>query len=215
MKNILLIGLGRFGRHVAIHLNEMGYQIMAVDREEERVNECVDFVTSAVIGDSTNKEFLRSLGIQNFDECFVTIGGNFQNSLETTYQLKELGAKKVISRAERDVQEKFLLRNGADFVVYPERQMAKWAVIRYAADHIFDYMELDDSHGVFETEIPEEWIDHTIGSLYIRQKYRVNILGIKKNGVLNLTLNPDMKFEKGTTILVIGDYRDIERCFRK
>ena len=201
MKNILLIGLGRFGRHVAIHLNEMGYQIMAIDKDEDRVNECIDYVTSALIG--------------NFDECFVTIGGNFQNSLETTYQLKELGAKKVIARAERDVQEKFLLRNGADYVVYPERQMAKWTVIRYAADHIFDYMELDDNHGVFETEIPQEWIGRTIGSLYIRQKYKVNILGIKKNGKLNLALNPDTKFEPDTTILVIGDYKDIERCFRK
>lgn len=215
MKNILLIGLGRFGRHVAIHLNEMGYQIMAIDKDEDRVNECIDYVTSALIGDSTNKDFLKSLGIQNFDECFVTIGGNFQNSLETTYQLKELGAKKVIARAERDVQEKFLLRNGADYVVYPERQMAKWTVIRYAADHIFDYMELDDNHGVFETEIPQEWIGRTIGSLYIRQKYKVNILGIKKNGKLNLALNPDTKFEPDTTILVIGDYKDIERCFRK
>ena len=215
MKNILLIGLGRFGRHVAIHLNEMGYQIMAVDKDEERVNECIDFVTSALIGDSTNKEFLKSLGIQNFDECFVTIGGNFQNSLETTYQLKELGAKNVIARAERDVQEKFLLRNGADHVVYPERQMAKWTVIRYAADHIYDYMELDDNHGVFETEIPKEWIGRTIGSLYIRQKYKVNILGIKKNGKLNLALNPNTIFEENTTILVIGEYRDIERCFQK
>ena len=215
MKNILLIGLGRFGRHVAIHLNEMGYQIMAVDKDEERVNECIDFVTSALIGDSTNKEFLKSLGIQNFDECFVTIGGNFQNSLETTYQLKELGAKNVIARAERDVQEKFLLRNGADHVVYPERQMALWTVIRYAADHIYDYMELDDNHGVFETEIPKEWIGRTIGSLYIRQKYKVNILGIKKNGKLNLALNPNTIFEENTTILVIGEYRDIERCFQK
>lgn len=111
MKNILLIGLGRFGRHVAIHLNEMGYQIMAVDKAEDKVNECIDYVTSAVIGDSTNRDFLKSLGIANYDVCFVTIGGNFQNSLETTYQLKELGAKCVISRAERDVQAKFLERN--------------------------------------------------------------------------------------------------------
>ena len=141
MKNILLIGLGRFGRHVAIHLNEMGYQIMAVDKAEDKVNECIDYVTSAVIGDSTNRDFLKSLGIANYDVCFVTIGGNFQNSLETTYQLKELGAKCVISRAERDVQAKFLERNGADHVVYPERQMAKWTAIRYTSDHILDYIK--------------------------------------------------------------------------
>ena len=130
MKNILLIGLGRFGKHVALQLNRLGHQIMAVDTDEERVNAILPFVTNAQIGDSTNAEFLKSLGIGNYDICIVTIGGNFQNSLETTSLLKELGAKMVISRAERDVQAKFLLRNGADQVVDPEKQIAKWAAIR-------------------------------------------------------------------------------------
>ena len=138
MKNILLIGLGRFGRHVAIQLNDLGHEVMAVDNNEERVNEVLPFVTNAQIGDSTNADFLKSLGIGNFDVCMVTIGGNFQNSLETTSLLKELGAKTVVSRAERDVQKKFLLRNGADEVVYPEKQIAEWAAIRYTADHIRD-----------------------------------------------------------------------------
>lgn len=123
MKNILLIGLGRFGRHVAIQLNDLGHEVMAVDNNEERVNEVLPFVTNAQIGDSTNADFLKSLGIGNFDVCMVTIGGNFQNSLETTSLLKELGAKTVVSRAERDVQKKFLLRNGADEVVYPENRL--------------------------------------------------------------------------------------------
>ena len=118
MKNILLIGLGRFGKHIAMQLNQMGHEIMAVDINEERVNKVLPFVTNAQIGDSTDAQFLESLGIGNFDICFVTIGDSFQNSLETTSLLKELGAKLVISRAERDVQEKFLLRNGADKVVY-------------------------------------------------------------------------------------------------
>ena len=124
MKNILLIGLGRFGKHIAMQLNQMGHEIMAVDINEERVNKVLPFVTNAQIGDSTDAQFLESLGIGNFDICFVTIGESFQNSLETTSLLKELGAKLVISRAERDVQEKFLLRNGADKVVYPEKQVA-------------------------------------------------------------------------------------------
>ena len=136
MKNILLIGLGRFGRHIALQLNKLGHEVMAVDSNEERVNKILPIVTNAQIGDSTNTEFLKSLGIGNFDVCIVTIGGNFQNSLETTSLLKELGAKLVVSRAERDVQEKFLLRNGADEVVYPEKQVANWAAIRYTADHI-------------------------------------------------------------------------------
>ena len=153
--NILLIGLGRFGRHVAIQLNNLGHEVMAVDNNEERVNEVLPFVTNAQIGDSTNADFLKSLGIGNFDVCMVTIGGNFQNSLETTSLLKELGAKTVVSRAERDVQKKFLLRNGADEVVYPEKQIAEWAAIRYTADHIRDYIQVDEAHAIFEVEVPE------------------------------------------------------------
>ena len=118
MKNILLIGAGRFGRHIAIQLSQLGHQVMAVDTSEDRINDVLPFVTNAQIGDSTNADFLRSLGIGNYDVCIVTIGGSFQNSLETTSLLKELGAKCVVSRAERDVQAKFLLRNGADHVVH-------------------------------------------------------------------------------------------------
>ena len=142
MKSILLIGLGRFGRHIAMHLNELGHQVMAVDKVEERVDAVLPYVTNAQIGDSTNGEFLESLGIRNFDVCIVAIGNDFQSSLETTSLLKELGGKLVVSRAARDVQAKFLLRNGADEVVYPEKQLAKWTAIRYSADHILDYMEL-------------------------------------------------------------------------
>ena len=126
MKNILLIGVGRFGRHLAMELNRLGHQIMAVDRDEERINDCMPFVTNAQIGDSTRLDFLRSLGVGNYDVCYVTICGSFQESLETVSLLKELGAKTVVARADRDVQEKFLLRNGADYVTYPEKQLAKW-----------------------------------------------------------------------------------------
>ena len=165
MKNVLLIGLGRFGSHIAKQLHSLGHEIMAVDVNEERVNKILPFVTNAQIGDSTDAEFLESLGVGNYDICFVTIGDSFQNSLETTSLLKELGAKLVISRAERDVQEKFLLRNGADKVVYPEKQVAKWASIRYTDDHILDYMEVDSSHAIFEVEVPKEWIGKTVESL--------------------------------------------------
>lgn len=133
MKNILLIGLGRFGKHIAMQTSQLGHQIMAVDSREERIIEVLPYVTDAQIGDSTNQDFLKSLGVGNFDVCIVTIGGDFQSSLETTSLLKELGAKKVVSRAEQDVQAKFLLRNGADEVVYPEKQIARWAAIRYTS----------------------------------------------------------------------------------
>ena len=204
MKNILLIGLGRFGRHIARQLNQMGHEIMAVDINEERVNKVLPFVTNAQIGNSTDAEFLDSLGIGNFDICFVAIGGDFQNSLETTSLLKELGAKLVISRAERDVQEKFLLRNGADKVVYPEKQVAKWASIRYTDDHILDYMEVD---------VPYEWIGKTVGGLDIRRKYDINILAVKNEGEVSIAVSPNTVLIAGSTILVLGDYKAIQKCF--
>ena len=210
MKNILIIGLGRFGKHIAMQLNQMGHEIMAVDLNEERVEKVLPFVTNAQIGDSTDAEFLKSLGIGNYDICFVTIGGSF----ETTSLLKELGARLVISRAERDVHEKFLLRNGADKVVYPEKQVAKWASIRYADDHILDYMEVDASHAIFEVEIPYEWIGKTIGKLDIRKKHNINILAVKnEGGEISVAISADTVLNDGSTLLVLGDYKTIQKCF--
>ena len=143
MKSVLLIGLGRFGQHIAQKLYDLGHQVMAVDSDEERVNTVLPFVTNAQIGDSTSEEFLSTLGIGNFDACIVTIGDDFQNSLETTDLLKELGARKIIARASRGVQEKFLRRSGADEVVYPEKQLAAWTAIRCTSEYILDYIELD------------------------------------------------------------------------
>lgn len=214
MKNVLLIGLGRFGRHIAIHLDSFGHQVMAVDTNEARINKVLPYVTNAQIGDSTNAEFLDSLGIGNFDVCIVTIGSNFQNSLETTSLLKEMGAKFVVSRAERDVQAKFLLRNGADKVVYPEKQMAKWTAIRYTADHILDYIELDDKHAIFEVEVPREWVGKSVGQLDIRKKYDINIMAIKENGSLSASVSPETHLAEGSTLLVIGEYKALQKCFR-
>ena len=214
MKSILLVGLGRFGRHVAIKLNELGHQVMAVDKQEQRVDAVLPYVTNAQIGDSTNADFLRSLGIGNYDVCFFTISGSFQNSLETTSLLKELGAKCVVSRAERDVQAKFLLRNGADQVVYPEKQLAQWAAIRYTADHIFDYIEIDKQHVIFEVPIPKNWLGKSIGELNIRKLYGINILGVKSHGETNVTVTPDIVLTDDVTILVIGEYKALQKCFQ-
>ncbi len=214
MKSILLIGLGRFGRHIAMHLNELKHQVMAVDHVEERVDAVLPYVTNAQIGDSTNAAFVESLGIRNFDVCIVAIGNDFQSSLETTSLLKELGAKLVVSRAARDVQAKFLLRNGADEVVYPEKQLAKWTAIRYSADHILDYIELDGEHAIFEIPVPKDWEGRTIGQMDIRKKYNINIMGIKKNGNLELSVTPEMVLEPKGTMLVLGRNRDIQKCFR-
>ena len=210
MKSILLIGLGRFGKHIALQLSQLGHQVMAVDHVEERVEAVLPFVTNAQIGDSTNADFLESLGIRNFDVCIVAIGNDFQSSLETTSLLKELGANLVVSRATRDVQQKFLLRNGADEVVYPEKQLAKWVAIRYTADHIIDYVELDGDHAMFEVPTPRGWIGRTVGQIDIRKKYNINIMGLKRNGKLEMVVTPDTVLSGEATMLVIGEYKDLQ-----
>ena len=213
MKSILLIGLGRFGRHIAIKLDELHHQVMAVDKEDTRVDAVLPFVTNAQIGDATNEDFLSSLGVGNFDVCIVAIGDNFQNSLEVTSLLKELGARMVVSRAARDVHAKFLLRNGADEIVYPERQLADWVAIRYSADHILDYIELDEEHAIFEISVPEEWIGKTIGQLDIRKKYNINIMALKTNDIMNLKISSDTQLLKDSTMLVLGETKHIQKCF--
>ena len=213
MKSTLLIGLGRFGKHIALQLSQLGHQVMAVDHVEERVEAVLPFVTNAQIGDSTNADFLESLGIRNFDVCIVAIGNDFQSSLETTSLLKELGANLVVSRATRDVQQKFLLRNGADEVVYPEKQLAKWVAIRYTADHIIDYVELDGDHAMFEVPTPRGWIGRTVGQIDIRKKYNINIMGLKRNGKLEMVVTPDTVLSGEATMLVIGEYKDLQKCF--
>ena len=213
-KTILLIGLGRFGLHIAKKLNELGHEVMAVDVNEEKINRAVPYVTDAQIGNSTNEEFLKSLGINNFDLCIVTISDNFQSSLETTSLLKELGAKKVVSRAERDGQAKFLLRNGADEIVYPEKQLASWMAIKYSADHILDYIEVDNEHAIFEVSVPKDWIGKTIGEIDIRKKYGINILGIKDGKKLNVNVTPSQILSLELSLLVIGDYKKLKKCFK-
>ena len=213
MKSILLIGLGRFGRHIAKKLDELHHQVMAVDKEDTRVDAVLPFVTNAQIGDATNEDFLSSLGVRNFDVCIVAIGDSFQNSLEVTSLLKELGARMVVSRAARDVHAKFLLRNGADEIVYPERQLADWVAIRYSADHILDYIELDEEHAIFEISIPEEWLGKTIGQLDIRKKYDINIMALKTNDIMNLEISSDTQLLEGSTMLVLGETKHIQKCF--
>ena len=214
MKSILLIGLGRFGRHIAEELNKLGHEVMAVDENEDRVNAVLSIVTNAQIGDSTNAEFLEALGVRNFDVCIVAISGNFQSSLETTSLLKELGAKMVVSRAERDVQAKFLLRNGADEVLYPEKQLAKWAAIRYTSNHIFSYIELDEQHAIIEVAVPEDWQGRSIGELDIRRKYGVNILGVKRENKTDVNISPETVLDADMTLLVLGENQELKKHFR-
>ena len=214
MRSILLVGVNRFGSLLAKQFHDQGHQIMAVDKEEERVNNILPLVTDAQIGDSTNEAFLRTLGINNYDICIVTIGGDFQSSLETTSLLKELGGRFVISRADRDVQAKFLLRNGADEVINPEKQIAEWAAIRYASEHILDYIKLDDDHAIFEVPIPREWSGKSIGQIDIRKKYGITIMAVKEQGKMNLSVTPETVLTAQKTMLVLGERKALQKCFR-
>ena len=134
MKSILIIGLGRFGTHLCMNLSKLDNEIMIVDECEERLEDLLPYVTSAKIGDCTNIKVLESLGVSNFDLCIVCIGNNFQNSLEVTSLLKDLGAKHIVSKANRDIHAKFLLRNGADEVIFPDRDIAEKLAVSLSAD---------------------------------------------------------------------------------
>lgn len=214
MKSVLLIGLGRFGQSVAEKLNELHHQVMAIDKNEERVNEVLPLVTDAQIGDVTNKAFLKTLGVDNYDVCFVAIGEDFQSSLEATALLKELGAKKVVSRASREMHRQFLLRNGADEVVYPEGQLASWAAIRHTTDHILDYIALDSEYAIYDISVPAEWCGKTVGGLDIRKKYNLNLLAVREDGRPSTAVTSDTLLREKQTILVLGKWKDIQKCFR-
>lgn len=214
MKTILLIGLNHLGTMIAQQLHALGHQVLAVDRDEARVNAVLPIVTDAQIGDSTNENFLRSLGIRDFDVCIVTIGSDFQSSLETTSLLKELGGKFVVSRADREVQEKFLLRNGADEVITPEKHIAKWAAIRYGFNNILDYISLDDEHAIYEVSVPAEWMGKAVGQIDIRKRYGINIVAVRQNGNMNLSVTPETVLPRNATLLVLGRQRAIQKCFR-
>lgn len=211
MKTVLLIGLGRFGRHMAQKLKELHHDVLAVDHNEQRVNNILPFVTNAVIGDSTDEQFISSLGVRNFDVCIVAIGDDFQSSLETTALLKDHGAKFVVARASREVHAKFLLRNGADDVVYPEMQMASWAAVRYSSDHIFDYIQLSNDYSIYECDIPFSWIGKSVMDLQVRQQYHVNILAVKSNGVLQPMPGPKYIFQLKDTVLVLGSNKNLQK----
>lgn len=186
-------------------------EVMAIDLQEQRISDVLPYVTNAKIGDCTNPKFIDTLGVRNFDICVVAIGDDFQSSLEVTALLKEKGAKFVVARASREVHAKFLLRNGADEVIYPEKQSAEWSAVRYSSEHVFDYIELTPAYGIYETDVPPSWVGHTIMELAVRQKYRINILAAKSEGCLNPMPGPDYAFTGKETILILGEHRDVHK----
>lgn len=210
MKSILIIGLGKFGHHLCLNLAELGNEIMIVDQKEEVLEDLLPVVTSAKIGDCTNEEVLKSLGVSNFDLCFVCIGTNFQSSLEITSLVKEMGAKYVISKANRDIHAKFLLKNGADEVIYPDRDIAEKLAVRHSANHVFDYIELTEDYAIYEIPPLTEWLGKTIRDVNFRVKYRVSILGTKKGDDVKLLPPADHIFAADEHLMVIGRAEDLD-----
>lgn len=215
MKSILVIGLGRFGRHIATKFMELGNEVMVVDEKEELVNDIADFVTSAQIGDCTNENVLKSLGVNNFDLCVVSMGNHFQQNLEITSLLKDLGAKYVISKVNRDIHGKFLLRNGADLIAYPEREAAERLAVRFSADNLFDYVELTPEYGIFEIPPREDWTGHSISQLAVRTRYHISILAVKVGDAIHPLPSPDYTFTGREHVIVLGRKEDVFRMERR
>lgn len=204
MKSILVIGMGRFGYNLALKLQQLGNDVMIVDKNETIITEYASTFTNAMIGDATNMGVLRSLGINNFDICFVTMGDTFQSSLEITSQLKDLGAKYVVAKASRDLQAKFLLKCGADEVVYPERDMAENLAIRFNSNNVFGYVEVSSEFGVFEIAVPQKWIGKTVVETDARKNYSINIIAVKTGDNLTMLTGVDYVFTADDHLMVIG-----------
>ena len=215
MKSILIIGMGRFGQHLCRNLAALGNQIMIVDEAEERLQDLLPYVTSAKIGDCTNVNVLRSLGVENFDICFVCIGTNFQSSLEITSLVKELGARHVVSKATRDIKAKLLLRNGADEVIYPDRYIAEKLAVRYSANHVFDYIELTEEFSIYEIPPLPQWVGKSLKELGIRNRYNISILGTKKDGKAKLMPPADYVIQADEHLMTIGRKEDVDKILKE
>ncbi|MBR3288568.1 MAG: TrkA family potassium uptake protein [Lachnospiraceae bacterium] len=215
MKSILLIGIGRFGYHIAKELSTLDVEILAIDTREESLKMISDYVTKTFIGDCKNLDFMKTIGVNTFDECIVAIGNNFQDSIETVLNLKELGAKRIVARAAQESQEKVLLKLGVDFVVYPEKQMGKWTALRCGTNSIYDFMDLDDGYGVFEVNVPKEWVGKTLVELDLRRKYNVSIVGVKVNGKTKIILGPNFLLKDNEDLIVVAKIDEAGKIFNR
>lgn len=214
MKSILIIGLGRFGRHMAKKFCEQNNDVMAIDINEERINNVLSVVTNALIGDATNEQFMETIGVRDFDLCVVAIGDNFQSSLETTALLKDLGAKFVLARASRDVHAKFLLRNGADDVIYTEKETAERLAVKYGSDNIFNYIELNDEYSIYEIAVPSSWLNKSILKVNVRSKYGISILATKQGNNIYPLPKPEHVFTDSESLMILGKNEDVARFIK-
>jgi trk system potassium uptake protein TrkA len=215
MRSMLVIGLGRFGTHLATKLTELGNEVLVVDRDEDAVSKIESHVTRAQIGDCMNEDVLHALGVGNFDVCFVCISQNFQSSLEITSLLKELGAPYVVAKADREIHAKFLKKIGADEVIYPERDMAQRTAMRYSSRNAFDYFEVSPEYALMEMLPPESWVNKTLRDLDLRTRHRINVIGVKIEGKVNPLVSADHVFAADEHVLIAGVKSDILRLMDK
>ena len=215
MVSILLIGMGKFGRELGERLLGMGDQVMIVDKNEDTINALAPRYTNALIMNCMIIDNLRSLGIPSYDVCVVAIGDDFQASLEITSNLKDLGAKKVVSKASTEIQRKFLMRAGADEVVYPDRDVAEKLAVTLNSANVINFIELDNEHAIFEIETPKKWIRKKLIDVNPRAKYGMNILAVKKGSNVISSIDGNYVFEEDDLIVVFGNAEAILRFTNK
>ena len=211
MKSILIIGMGKFGHYICDELLSYGNNVMIVDKDESRVADMIYKVTNVQIGDCTDPAVVKSLGVKNFDLVLVCIGTNFQSSLEVTWLVKEEGAKYVVSKANKDVHARFLLRNGADEIIYPDRDIAERLARSYTADSIFDYIELDDGYSIYEIAVLPEWVGHSLRELDLRRRHEINVVGIKQDGKMNIVPPVDYNFTAEDRMMIVGSDKSVAK----
>ncbi|EMT46121.1 MULTISPECIES: TrkA family potassium uptake protein [Anoxybacillus] len=210
-KEFAVIGLGRFGGSVCRTLSEQGMEVLAIDVNEDKVNEYASIASQAVVADSTDENVLKSLGIRNFDHVIVAIGDNIQASILTTLILKELGVEKITVKATNDYHEKVLKKIGADHIVHPERDMGERIANNMISNNVLDYLELSDRHSIVEIVANEKLHGHSLLELDIRAKYGINIVAIKRHNDIIVSPLASETIYAGDILIVIGADQDIDR----
>ncbi len=205
MISVLLIGMGKFGRTLGEQLLDMGDEVMIVDKNEDIINKLAPRYTNALIADCMSLDNLETMDIPSFDACVVAIGEDFQASLEITSNLKDCGAKRIVSRATTAIQRKFLMRVGADEVIYPDMDIAEKLAVRLNSDNVINFVDLDAEYAIFEIELPKKWLKKTLVEVNPRVNYGMNILTIKNSGEIIYSITGDYTFREGDQLLVFGN----------
>lgn len=217
MKSFCVIGLGKFGMTLVRSLSEQGCQVMAIDVDADKINEIADVVTNAVIGDPTNESVLRACGAGDYDCAVICLHTNMNDSILLSVMLKDMGIKRVISRASNEKHKMVLERIGVDTVVFPEHDTAEKLAYVISKNNISDYIEFD-GYKLVECDVPSEWCGKSLVELDVRKKYGVSIIAVRANDqdkTVDVSPDPMRKFNSGEMISVIGADKDIDRFSSK